>query len=266
VENSSAFATLPDSPIVFPPDGFRWYWTILFLIGIVVVFLAVMIAGMIWYMASHGLDIYATARAMSGMPGVTVQGIAELFAVAFIAILLPVLARTPPAGIGFRGISGAQIGTAALGVVLMFVLVSLLSSGISTLLHYKSQEAAIAMYEHATGWQRAAFAFFGILVAPAFEEGVFRYVLFNAMRHWWGVWAGAAISSILFGLAHLQPDAHNHFTGPMFASITLPLAVGGLVLCWVYAKTNNAWASYITHGTFNGITFILLSVAPQLAK
>jgi membrane protease YdiL (CAAX protease family) len=101
-----------------------------------------------------------------------------------------------------------------------------------------------------------------VVLAPAFEESVFRLVLFNAMRQWWGFWPGAIVSSILFGLAHAQPP----FTSAMFLSISLPLAVGGIVLCWVYAKTNNAWSSMITHGGFNALSLILLVVFPQLAK
>jgi membrane protease YdiL (CAAX protease family) len=262
VENSSRSATLPDSPIVFPPNGFSWFWTILFLVGMVVVFFAVMAIGVGWYYATHGMDLAATLRSMSAMPGVTIQSIAEVVAIAFIALLLPPLAQTSLRGIGFQAISGRQVSIALLGAVLMFVIVTPLASVLETLLHFKAQEEAIAVYMHVNGWQKLAFAFFGIVVAPAFEESLFRVVLFNAMRRWWGFWAGAVVSSILFGLAHSQPP----FTAAMLISIALPLAVGGFILSWVYARTNNAWASFITHGTFNGLTFVLLTLAPNLAK
>jgi membrane protease YdiL (CAAX protease family) len=133
---------------------------------------------------------------------------------------------------------------------------------LQTLLHFKQQEEAIAVFTRATGWQRFAFVLFGVVFAPAFEEAVFRLVLFNAMRKWWGLVAGAIASSILFGLAHSQPP----FTPSMLACIALPLALGGIVLCYVYARTNNAWASFLTHGIFNGFTFALLMLFPQLAK
>ncbi|HEY9180142.1 MAG TPA: type II CAAX endopeptidase family protein [Candidatus Baltobacteraceae bacterium] len=262
MENSSGLQTSQDSPITFPPDGFRWLGTIGFLISIAVVFIALAIIGTIWYMASNHLDLYGVQRAMMAMPGVTIQSIAEVITIGYILLLLPLVAKSPLADIGFRSLNGRQIGIVVLGAVLMFVIVTPLASLLENVLHFKTPEAAIAVYTHAAGWQKAAFAVFGIVVAPAFEESVFRIVLFNAMRKWWGFWAGAIVSSVLFGLAHLQPP----FTGAMFASITFPLMIGGFILCWVYAKTNNAWSSFITHGAFNAITFALLAVNPNLAK
>jgi membrane protease YdiL (CAAX protease family) len=253
---------LQDSPIVFPPNAFWWPSTILFLIGIVVVFFFVLLVGMAYWLVTHGFDLMQTAHAMGGMAGVTVQSIAEVVIVAYIILLLPKIAKISLTDIGFRPISSAQLGVIILGAVAMFIIVTPLASALQSLLHFKTQEEAIAVFTRATGWQRLAFVFFGVICAPAFEEAVFRLVLFNAMRKWWGVWSGAIVSSILFGLAHAQPP----FTGTMLVCISLPLAVGGLVLCYVYAKTNNAWASFITHGVFNGFTFVLLLLFPQLAK
>lgn len=262
MENSSGLQTSQDSPITFPPDAFWWLSTIGFLIGLGIVFLAVTLAGTIWYMVANHLDFYGLQRAMTAMPGVTIQSVGEVFTIAYIVLLLPTVAKTPLANIGFRSLNARQIGIIVLGAVLMFVIVTPLASFLENVLHFKTPEAAIAVYTHAAGWQKAAFALFGIVVAPAFEEAVFRLVLFNAMRKWWGLWAGAIVSSILFGLAHAQPP----FTGAMFASITVPLMAGGLILCWVYTKTNNAWASFLTHGGFNAFTFILLAINPNLAK
>lgn len=262
MENSSASPTLQDSPIVFPPSGFRWYAAIPFILGAMVLFLVIVFAGMIAWTVTHHLDITAAARAMTSMPGVIIQGIAEVFVIGYIVLLLPSISHTSLAGIGFRRLSAAQLWAIAAGAVLMFAAVTPLASVLQNLLHFKTPESAIAVFTQTSGWRRAAFIFFGVVLAPAFEEAVFRLVLFNAMRHWWGFWPGAIVSSMLFGLAHSQPP----FTPAMFISITLPLAVGGLVLCGVYAKTNNAWASFITHGGFNGFTLVLLALFPQLAK
>jgi membrane protease YdiL (CAAX protease family) len=48
--------------------------------------------------------------------------------------------------------------------------------------------------------------------------------------------------------------------------LTLPLAVGGVILCAVYAKTENAYAPMITHGLFNAVSFVALFYAPQLGQ
>lgn len=262
MENSSASTTLQDSPIAFPPEAFRWYATIPFVLGALIAFLVLVIVGIGVYAAVSHLDMTQMLRALSSIPGVVIQGIAEIFIIAYILVLLPPLARTSLAGIGFRKISNAQIAAIAAATVLMFVAVTPLATIFENVMHFKQPESAIAVFTQTSGWRRAIFIFFGVVLAPAFEESVFRLVLFNAMRHWWGFWPGAIVSSILFGLAHAQPP----FTPAMFLSITLPLAVGGVVLCGVYAKTNNAWASFITHGGFNLFTLGLLALFPQLAK
>ena len=262
MENSSVSTTLQDSPIVFPPNAFRWYGTIGFLLGGAILFFIVMFALMTGWMAEHHFDIAATRQAMTSMPGVIIQSIAEVVVIGYIVLLLPSLAKTSLAGIGFRKISAAQVSIIVIGAVLMFALVTPLATILETLLHFKQPESAIAVFAQTSGWRRAVFIFFGVVLAPAFEESVFRLVLFNAMRQWWGFWPGAIVSSILFGLAHAQQP----ITPAMFLSITFPLAVGGLILCWVYAKTNNAWASFFTHGGFNLFTLLLLLLFPQLAK
>jgi membrane protease YdiL (CAAX protease family) len=82
------------------------------------------------------------------------------------------------------------------------------------------------------------------------------------MRAWWGFWPGAIVSSVLFGLAHAQPP----FVPAMFVSLSLPLAIGGLILCSVYARTGSMWSNIITHSSFNALSVLLITVAPQLAK
>ncbi len=118
------------------------------------------------------------------------------------------------------------------------------------------------MYLRLNGWQRTVFIFFGVIIAPFCEETFFRVLLFNAFRCWWGFLPGAIVSGLFFGLAHSQPP----FNGDMLLTFTIPLCAGGVVLAWVYTKTGSFWGNLITHASFNGITFILLALYPQLAK
>lgn len=262
MENSSRSQILQDSPIVFPSNGFWWVGTIGFLLAILVVFLALVFAGTIGYLVADHLDLASATHALAGMAGVTIQSIAEVVIILLIVALLPSVSKTSLAGLGFRRLTSANFVVIILGAVLMFVLVTPIASALQTLLHFKQPEEAIALFTKTAGWQRVAFAFFGIVLAPLFEEAVFRWVLFNAMRQWWGLWPAAIVSSIFFGLAHAQPP----FTGAMLACISLPLAFGGVILCMVYARTNNAWASCITHAGFNALSIFLLLLFPQLAK
>ena len=262
MENSSRLTTSQDSPITFPPNAFWWLGTIGFLLGIALVFVVFPSIGLIIWAFSQQMSAGQITRAATGMPAVLAQGVGEVFTVAYVLLLLPVVAKVPLSAIGYRKISNSQIAVAILGAALMYAVVTPLSYVISSLVHFKTEEAAVQVFVQAAGSQKAAFAFFGIIVAPFSEELIFRVVLFNMMRKWWGVWPAAIISSLFFGLAHSQQP----WGLPMLVSLTFPLALGGLVLCWVYVKTNNAWANFITHAAFNSVTFILLLINPSLAK
>lgn len=263
MENSSGLQTSQDSPITFPRDGFWWLWTILFLIAIAAIVLVVSTIVAIAWMVSAHLSIQELARvASAGFPAIVITGIPEILALLFIFLLLPSIAKTSLYGLGLRKLSASQLAIVVVGAIAMFAIVTPLASALENALHFKTPEAAIAAFTNTSGWQKIVFAFFGIVLAPLFEEAVFRWTLFNALRKWWGLWPGAIVSSALFGLAHAQAP----FTPAMFACISLPLAVGGLILCMVYARTNNAWASVVTHGSFNALSLILLLLFPQLAK
>ncbi|HET9097662.1 MAG TPA: hypothetical protein VFN37_13460, partial [Candidatus Baltobacteraceae bacterium] len=129
-------------------------------------------------MFSHQLTVAETARAMSSMPGVIIQSIAEALVIGYIVLLLPSIAHRTLAGIGFRKLSAAQAWAIVAGAVLMFVVVTPLATVLQNLLHFKTPESAIAVFTQTAGWRRAAFIFFGVVLAPAFEEAVFRLVLF----------------------------------------------------------------------------------------
>ncbi|WP_025322925.1 CPBP family intramembrane glutamic endopeptidase [Deferrisoma camini] len=86
----------------------------------------------------------------------------------------------------------------------------------------------------------------GAVVAPAFEELLFRGVVYRAVRVRWGVTVGVAASTTLFGLAHLAT-----------ASIPWTQMVGGAVFCLVYEVSGSLWAPYTVHALGNGCLFLL---------
>jgi len=262
VENSSASTTLQDSPVTFPADGFRVWPTIGLILSAFVLLLVVIFIGFLAWMLAHHGDQYSALRAFAGTPGIVAQGIGEIIVIAYVLGLLPAIAGAPLRRIGFRPISAPAWGGIVVGAVAMVLVITPLASILQTALHFKTPEAAIAMYLRTTGWERVLFVFLGVVLAPVFEECVFRLLLFNAMRKWWGFWPGAIVSSLIFGVAHAQAP----FVPAMLASIALPLAAGGIILCAVYARTNNAYASMFTHASFNALTLLLLLFFPQLAK
>ena len=98
----------------------------------------------------------------------------------------------------------------------------------------------------------AVFAVAAVIAAPIAEESIFRAFFFNLGLRYGGFWGGALLSAVLFGLAH----------GDLYEA--LPLALGGLVLCYVYYSSRNAFAPMISHALFNAFTLAALLVAPKV--
>lgn len=263
MENSSISQGFQNSPIASSPNAFPWVWSLLALGGAVVLLLGIMFVGCVQFFLVHGYSVVLLNYALTKTSfGVVLQGIAELAVIIYLLFVVPALAHTSLAGLGFRTPSSRALAYIGAGIVLMFVVVTALSSLLTNVLHAKAPEEAVQIFlSLRTVAEKASFGFFAGAVAPVWEEFVFRIFLFNALFRWWGFWPAAIVSSVLFGAAHAQQGgvASN-------IAITVPLAAGGFVLCWLYATTRNAWACILTHGIFNLISLGLLTVAPQLAK
>jgi len=263
VENNSISAPLRTSPIASSPDAFPWALTVAAIAGMLGVLGIVMIAGIVQFLVAHGGDLNALKSAALGMFGISLQAIAEIAVLIYLALVVPQLAHTSLAGLGFTKLDGRSLRIVAGGIVVMFLVLTVAGSALSNALHFKSEEEAVHVLLSLHTWpEKFWFVIMAAVLAPVFEESVFRLFLFNAMHRWWGFWPAAVTSSVLFGLAHAQAP----FVPQMLIAICLPLALGGFVLCWVYATTRNAWAPILTHGVCNLISSVLVIVAPQLAK
>lgn len=108
------------------------------------------------------------------------------------------------------------------------------------------QEQAIA-FTKAVGPVEKLFAAVALLVvAPISEELIFRGFIFKGFRKQLGFLAAAVISSIFFGLIHGQ------------INVALDTFALGLMLCYLYEKTQSIWPSIMLHSLKNGIAFYLL--------
>jgi membrane protease YdiL (CAAX protease family) len=88
-----------------------------------------------------------------------------------------------------------------------------------------------------------------VFFAPFVEELIFRGFIFNALLRYVPVGIAAAVSGIIFGLAHFDRAAF------------FPLACGGVVLAIVYYRTGSLVSSMLTHGTFNAANVVLVLIA-----
>ena len=233
-------------PTTWPPDSFRLGPTALLIAAILIAGSVVLFGGILW--------MHATNTGI--IPGaIVVQLVLEVLIVAIIIAALPKVSGFPLAELGFRALRPSDVLYGLLGAVAMLVIVQGSSTLLDTLTHQVHEQQVIELFKQlrspSTMW---FFAVFAAVVAPIAEETIFRVFLFNAAMRYGGFWIGAIVSGICFGAVH----------GDAYAF--LPLALGGMVLCYVYYRSGNAFSSMISHGLFNAVTLVAIVFFPKLAQ
>jgi len=94
----------------------------------------------------------------------------------------------------------------------------------------------------------ACFALTAIVLAPLFEEALFRGVLLPVVGRRWGGGAAVLSSAAVFALAHLS------------LSELVPLFVLGIGLGWLRWRSGRLGASVLMHALWNSLTFLNLLV------
>ena len=96
-----------------------------------------------------------------------------------------------------------------------------------------------------------------VVIAPLWEEIVFRGYLHPVIKKFGGIWAGALCSSLLFAAVHNSLAA------------MLPLFLLALLMVWLYERTGSIWTPIAIHACFNaaavGGTFVVRYFEPAPA-
>ncbi len=273
MENDSTSQPSPGWPTHWPRGSFSYGWTTAFICLVVGVFVVTLFAAAIGayaWLELHGQR--ASLMATVGSHGTvvstpvfialeTAQLIAEACVVIIILVALPALTHLSLREIGFRAISPRTIGYALLGAVGMVLVADVGSSLIaSTHPHAVHPQVTEKIFEEIKH-QRSGLIFFilfAVVLQPIAEEVIFRVFIFNVALRRGGFWIGAITSGGLFGAAHTIAGGADDVSAAL-------LAVGGMVLCWVYYRSRNAYASMISHGLFNALSIAALYYAPKLA-
>lgn len=93
----------------------------------------------------------------------------------------------------------------------------------------------------------------GSVFAPLVEEMYFRGMVYPVLRKYIGVTWAIVISGLFFGLLHW--DLWR----------TIPLALGGMALAYIYERSGTIYAPWLAHGVWNGIMAILVFLGPRMA-
>lgn len=138
----------------------------------------------------------------------------------------------------------------------------LFSSGLGLLgQHFgiKPQPTNLALIEAAFAASPVFMLLFGVFIAPAYEELLFRRVLFGRLWASGRPWLGLLLSSAAFALMHEIPGT----TGNSWqATGVLWLTYGfmGASFAFVYWRTRTLWAAIGAHALNNALALALLNL------
>ncbi len=257
--NNSTWALSAPSPIVWPAKSWNVWLAIAVAIGALFVAFVPVLAYTIFEIVSGKYD---PQHLMSG-PNLDVtltgQVITYLPVALYFAAVLPPLSGCSLAVLGFRMPTPRYVVIGVVGTIAMFATMSLVSGAIVALTHHQDTEVAIALLKSLqSDGQKFNFILVAVVLAPMVEELVFRVYLFNFLERYSTTWIAMIASAVVFGAFHVLGTPVKTF-GSQLLTVAVPLAVGGFVLAYVYAKTRNYWASVTTHVLFNaiGVTQVL---------
>ena len=98
---------------------------------------------------------------------------------------------------------------------------------------------------------------FGALLAPAYEELLFRRVLFGRLWRAGRPWLGMVLSSAAFALIHELPGLSEN-SWPATFQLWLTYGLMGAAFAWVYRRTGSLWAAIGAHALNNAIACTLM--------
>lgn len=275
-------SSLPDVPLSSPsspspsPGSPLLGFGLDLLIGVATLLFLSVLGGLAWGLwrgfevglqaARDGTAPAAADLASSlGAPGALAQMLIALFSTGGAAVLLYFLRRR--ASPAERASSHQALGRASTWgwIALVATGVFLGSSGIGWATKQMGVEPVptnLVLMQQAWAQYPLFLIAFAVLLAPAYEELLFRRVLFGRL------WAagrpalGIVLSSMAFALVHEIPGTSpNSFA----AMLQLWLIYGcmGAAFAWVYRKTGTLWAAVIAHAVNNAIALaamVLLGV------
>ncbi|PPT74186.1 CPBP family intramembrane metalloprotease [Xanthomonas arboricola pv. populi] len=210
---------------------------------------------------AQGLTLSSTEiMATIGQPGVLAQLLTALVSTASPALLLYYWRRRASADEHRASRAAARRastwGWTALIAVGVFMLSNLVSVAASAL-GIKPVPTNLPLMEEAIKQWPLALVVFAVAIAPAYEELLFRRVLFGRLLAAGRPWLGIVLSSAIFALVHEVPGVSGN--GPAaIAQLWLVYGSMGAAFAWLYWRTGTLWAPIVAHGVNNATALAAL--------
>lgn len=139
--------------------------------------------------------------------------------------------------------AGQIIGWVALGLLLAWVAQAISATLITSVLGAEQNSANTDLIVEISRLN-PIFIIVPAVVGPVLEEFIFRKIIFGYFNARFNFWVGAIVSSLLFGLAHME------FT------LLLVYVAMGFVFAFLYAKTKRIIIPIAVHMLLNSIAVI----------
>ena len=195
---------------------------------------------------------YAIAALISGSTDLSLATLGASFAGTYVGLIggsfLLTKGDLASAGFSLRAVD-LPIGAAS-GLVAAFVVVPIVAWPVERLFPDSDISAAAERLADATpGWRIWVLALFVAVLTPIAEELFFRGIVQARLVPRVGAVAAVAITSVLFGLAHLQLVQ------------LLPLIALGVVFGVLALRLRRLGPAIVAHAVFNGLTIVALATS-----
>lgn len=197
-----------------------------------------------------------------GEPGALAQMLAAILGMSAAAALLYFWRRPADAAQRRQSLQAARRGRTWAWTVGAGVLVfagSTLSSWLISLGGHDPVPSNLALIDEASRNWPVFLVLFAVLLAPAYEELLFRRVLFGRFLDAGRPWLGLVLSSLAFALMHEVPGLSAN---PPLAVLQLLAVYAGMgaVFAWLYWRTGTLWAPVAAHAINNGLALLVYSL------
>ena len=206
-----------------------------------------------------GLDPASVTEAL-GTPGALAQVLMALVSTGGAALLLYFWRRPANAAERQASMQALRRPSTWGWTLLVATLIVIGSNGIAFLAKQLGVEPVptnLALMQHAIERFPLFLVLFAVVLAPAYEELLFRRVLFGRLWQAGRPWLGMLLSSLAFALIHEIPGTSAN--GPAeIAQLWLVYGGMGAAFCWLYRRTGTLWAAIIAHGLNNAVALAAL--------
>jgi membrane protease YdiL (CAAX protease family) len=138
--------------------------------------------------------------------------------------------------------TGLQVGLLVGGGIIVLCFLILYLGGWVSIIQVDFVPAAIA------GWCLL------FMIQPLAEEVIMRSFLQNQVHRYFGAWPGLIVSGLIFGLLHVGNNAFTWMAG-------LEIVLGGLLMGQLYLYSQNIWAPFAMHASWNFLQSTVLGFA-----